>query len=55
MNLSYARAKILLMAPLPPFNKVFSLVLQEEQQREILVDSLSFIEVHAFAAKSDTS
>ncbi|XP_041025357.1 uncharacterized protein LOC121265750 [Juglans microcarpa x Juglans regia] len=32
---SHIRGQILLIEPLPPINKVFSLVLQEEQQRDI--------------------
>jgi hypothetical protein len=35
------RAQILLMDPLSPINKVFSLIIQEEKQREICVSSFS--------------
>ncbi|KAF5468281.1 hypothetical protein F2P56_012445 [Juglans regia] len=35
-SFSAVRAQILLMVPLPPINQVFSLVHQEERQREIL-------------------
>jgi len=40
LNDSYAhiRGQILLIDPLPPMNKVFSLLLQEERQREISYD-----------------
>ncbi|KAG6707143.1 hypothetical protein I3842_06G017400 [Carya illinoinensis] len=48
-----ARAQILLMEPLPPLNEVFSLVLQEEQQREIFVLP-PLIDAHAFVANSDS-
>ncbi|XP_042958069.1 uncharacterized protein LOC122293593 [Carya illinoinensis] len=48
-----ARAQILLMEPLPPLNKVFSLVLQEEPQREIFVPP-PLTDAHAFVANSDS-
>lgn len=37
LNNSYAgvRAQILLMDPIPPINKVFSLIVQEEHQRSV--------------------
>lgn len=37
LNHSYAhvRGQILLMEPLPPINKVFSLIIQEERQLKI--------------------
>lgn len=43
LNDSFAqiRGQILLIDPLPSINKVFSLVLQEERQREISIDSLN--------------
>ncbi|XP_041001582.1 uncharacterized protein LOC121247272 [Juglans microcarpa x Juglans regia] len=43
LNESYAylHSQILLSDPFPPINKVFSLVLQEEKQREIVSDSLT--------------
>ncbi|KAF5465188.1 hypothetical protein F2P56_015217 [Juglans regia] len=43
LNESYAHlcSQILLSDPLPPINMVFSLVLQEEKQREIVFDSLT--------------
>jgi hypothetical protein len=31
---SNVRGQILLMEPLPPFNKVFSMILQDERERE---------------------
>ncbi|KAB5561469.1 hypothetical protein DKX38_006426 [Salix brachista] len=41
-NYSQVRGQILLMDPLPPINKVFSLVVQEERQRTISSASPSF-------------
>ncbi|KAF8411394.1 hypothetical protein HHK36_003943 [Tetracentron sinense] len=41
-SFSHIRGQILLIDPLPPMNKVFSLVLQEERQRTISVSSTSF-------------
>lgn len=38
---SKVRAQILLLDPLPPLNKVFSLVIQEERQREITINHSS--------------
>ena len=54
LNESYTqiRGQILLMDPIPPINKVFSLVLQEEQQRE--VSSSSAPTQVAFAIKAST-
>ncbi|XP_059436248.1 uncharacterized protein LOC132169195 [Corylus avellana] len=40
-SFSTVRAQILLTNPLPPINKVFSLIIQEEKQREITVNSIS--------------
>jgi hypothetical protein len=37
---SHIRVQILLMDPLPPINKMFSLVVQEEIQREIFISSM---------------
>jgi len=34
-SFSNIRGQILLIEPLPPINKVFSLVLQDERQREV--------------------
>jgi len=34
-SFSNIRGQILLLEPLPPINKVFSLILQDERQREI--------------------
>ncbi|KAF8408467.1 hypothetical protein HHK36_007621 [Tetracentron sinense] len=41
-SFSHIRGQILLIDPLPPINKVLSLVLQEERQRTISVSSTSF-------------
>ncbi|XP_059431677.1 uncharacterized protein LOC132165206 [Corylus avellana] len=40
-SFSTVRAQILLTDPFPPINKVFSLIIQEEKQREITINSLS--------------
>ncbi|XP_038975420.1 uncharacterized protein LOC120106538 [Phoenix dactylifera] len=48
---SNVRGQILLMDPLPPVNKVFALVLQEERQRKI-VATVQSSEVAAFASKT---
>lgn len=55
LNESYSsiRAQILLMEPLPFLNRVYSLVLQEEQQHEISILPISSSENHAFAVKVD--
>lgn len=45
-SFSTVRAQIILIDPLPSINKVFSLFIQEEKQREITVSSLS----HEFVA-----
>jgi hypothetical protein len=34
-SLSNVHGQILLMEPLPPFNKVFSMILQDDRQRQI--------------------
>jgi hypothetical protein len=43
LNESFAhiRGQILLMDPLPPINKVFSLVVQEESQRQIFIGTMN--------------
>jgi hypothetical protein len=41
-SFSHIRGQILLLDPLPPMNKVFSLVLQEERQRGLSISSGSF-------------
>jgi hypothetical protein len=41
-SFSHIRGQILLLDPLPPMNKVFSLVLQEERQRALSISSGSF-------------
>ena len=47
------RAQILLMEPIPPINKVFSLVIQEERQRSIGSASENLADAQlAFAAKA---
>jgi hypothetical protein len=40
-SFSHIRSQILLMDLLPPINKVFSLVVQEESQRQIFIRSMS--------------
>ena len=40
-SFSAVRAQILLTDPLPSLHKVFSLIIQEEKQREITINSLS--------------
>ena len=48
-----ARAQILLMEPIPPINKVFSLIIQEERQRSIGSGSESHADAQlAFATKT---
>lgn len=56
LNDSYAalRAQILLISPLPSMNKVFSLVIQEEQQRSAGILPTS-VESVTLAASSDNS
>ena len=56
INESFAqvRGQLLLMDPMPPINKVFSLISQEERQRKIGSQS-AFNIVLAFAVKSDNS
>lgn len=48
---SLLRGQILLIEPLPSINKVFSLVVQNERQRDIFVVSLS-VETTAFFTRS---
>lgn len=52
LNDSYAfiRSQLLLMVPLPNMSKVFSLLLQEESQRQ-LTNSATYNETHALMAK----
>jgi hypothetical protein len=40
--------QILLMEPLPPFNKVFSMILQDERQREVSSTKNCFTDSAAF-------
>ena len=48
-----ARGQILLMEPIPPINKVFSLIIQEERQRSIGSSSANTADAQlAFAAKA---
>nr|KYP67310.1 Retrovirus-related Pol polyprotein from transposon TNT 1-94 [Cajanus cajan] len=49
---SHIRGKILLMNPIPPIEKVFSLVLQEEKQQELGIPTNSNDTPTAFAYKS---
>ncbi|KAG5525480.1 hypothetical protein RHGRI_017668 [Rhododendron griersonianum] len=51
---STVRGQILLMEPLPTINKVFSLLVQEERQRDI-VSTIHVPEVAALASKSNTN
>ena len=53
-NFAQVRGQLLLMDPLPPINKVFSLISQEERQRRIGSQLSSTTEL-AFAVKFDTS
>ena len=46
------RAQILLMDPIPSVNKVFSLIIQEEKQREICVNPISHDTSSAMMTKS---
>ena len=57
-SFSQVRGQLLLMDPLPPINKVFSLISQEEQQRKIGLNSISnsnLTNIMAFAVKNDTT
>jgi hypothetical protein len=51
-SFSAVRAQILLMDPLPSINKVFSLIIQEEKQREICVNPISHDTSSAMMTKS---
>ena len=60
LNDSYAqvRGQLLLMDPLPPINKVFSLVTQEEHQRQVGSQSIlatNSTNTMAFAASHERS
>ena len=48
---SHTRGQILLMQPIPPINKVFSLILQEEKQHEVSATSVPATQV-AFQVKN---
>lgn len=50
-SFSTLRGNILLIGPFPPVNKVYSLVLQEEKQRELNTSHISSSEASALAAK----
>jgi hypothetical protein len=55
---SNIRGQILLFEPLPPINKVFSLVLQEERQKELcggILQSLSFDDSSALLSSKSPS
>ena len=57
-SFAQVRGQLLLMDPLPPINKVFALISQEEQQRKIGVQSISNTDsasTLAFAVKNDYS
>nr|KYP42249.1 hypothetical protein KK1_036338 [Cajanus cajan] len=49
---SHIRGQILLMDPIPPIEKVFPLVLQEEKQQELGIPTNSNDTPTAFAYKS---
>jgi hypothetical protein len=51
-SFSAVRVQILLMDPLPSINKVFSLIIQEEKQREICVNPISHDTSSAMMTKS---
>ena len=51
-SFSTVRAQILLMDPFPSTNKVFSLIIQEEKQREICVSPVSHDTSFALMTKS---
>ncbi|KZT75822.1 hypothetical protein F511_47153, partial [Dorcoceras hygrometricum] len=57
LNDTYAqiRGQLLLLDPLPPINKVFSLISQEERQRTIGPQSTTTSQTMAFAVKGDSS
>jgi len=57
LNESFAniRGQILLVDPLPPINKVFSLVIQEERQRELCASSSFVHDTAALLTKTDHS
>nr|KYP35485.1 hypothetical protein KK1_043484 [Cajanus cajan] len=53
-SFSKIRGQLLLMEPIPPINKVFSLVVQDEKQREVGTAIPSLIGSHmALAAKNN--
>ncbi|KZV54315.1 hypothetical protein F511_34689 [Dorcoceras hygrometricum] len=56
LNDTYAqiRGQLLLLDPLPPINKVFSLISQEERQRTIGPQSTNNSQTMAFAVKGDS-
>ena len=57
-SFSHVRAQILLLDPIPPVNKVFSLLVQEEHQRNISVSSTSSSspsEAMAFGSQNHSS
>jgi hypothetical protein len=49
------RGQILLSDPLPPINKVFSLVIQEERQRELCAFSFLTHDTVALLSKTESS
>ena len=53
-SLALIRGQLLLMEPIPPINKVFSFVVQEEKQREVGITAISTAPM-AFAVRSDAS
>ena len=51
-SFSHIRSQILLQDPLPSINKVFSLILQEERQRDVFSSIPSSVESAAFLSRS---
>ncbi|KAK0581786.1 hypothetical protein LWI29_017973 [Acer saccharum] len=56
-SFSQVRGQLLLMDPMPPINRVFSLIVQEEQQRKTnpSIDSSSSTGMMAFVVKTDVT
>ena len=56
-SFAQVRGQLLLMDPMPPINRVFSLIVQEEQQRKtnFVSDSSNSTSTMAFAVKSDVT
>lgn len=50
-HFSSVRSQILLMDPLPPLNKVFALILQDERQKEVVGKRQQQFDAKAFASR----